>query len=268
MIAQRSGRQQRGAGVVEQLAAQARQGEAGGTIGVRRDRGFGVAALDQAKQELQRGREILAVALGEGLEGSQLEVAQGRERVTAAIGVGVHRHDAELGAAGLDVEQEQQAVEEHHAFAGEPLGELGVIEDGRVGLAAVMDELVGELLDRFAGAALEVGRDGEGVAEWSGARGRAAVAEVQGRFVVRAAAVTMRGVVEVGVRRPGLVDRVEVVEEHGLAAAHERGEADDVELGGAGGVVRTARTRHSSSRITTRAPTTWVRGSVMRAGAG
>src|SRR5690606_424672 len=121
-----------------------------------------VALEDQAKEAAQAEVEEVAVAGGGAGEGDELEVAQGLEAVAQAVGVGLHRDDGvalvvfELGAAGLDVEEEEQAVEVHQRLARQLARELVVAEELLLAdVADVADRLVGDELDGLAGAVLE-----------------------------------------------------------------------------------------------------------------
>ena len=64
----------------------------------------------------------VGAGLGLGGEGHQLEVAEGLEAVAEAVDLVIDGQDAELAAAGLGVEAEQQPVDEGERLLAEVLG--------------------------------------------------------------------------------------------------------------------------------------------------
>jgi len=122
------------------------------------------SGVHETEQPLQALVQEGAVASLVGLEAHEFELAQGLEAVAVAVDRRAHRHRAELGAARFHVEEEEQAVEVDEAVLGEVGGEVVVeVEDALALLAAVVDGLVREQLDRAPHAVLQVGGDGEGV---------------------------------------------------------------------------------------------------------
>ncbi len=124
--------------------------------------------MDEAEQGLQGVVEIAAILLALGGERDQLQFAQGFEAVAAVIDGVADGSVAQL-RAGLDVEQEQQAVHVAQAFDGELFRVEFVLaaEDAFLSLARLGDELAGgfvaEQLDGLAQRVFEVFGDAIGV---------------------------------------------------------------------------------------------------------
>ena len=128
----------------------------------------GVPAVEAVPDQPEQGLHALVdVPAVQGLaagEAHQLEIAEMLEAVALAVGLGVHRGVAEL-RAGLDVEQEEQAIHVTQGFEAESPGE-GVVEAVHpllADLAEVPDGLVSDELDALPECMLEVRRDSEGV---------------------------------------------------------------------------------------------------------
>ena len=109
--------------------------------------------LDQRKELAQGLVEVGAVLRGGAVQVGQGQVAQVLQAVAAGVDVaGVDRHVAQLRAR-LDVEQEDQPVDQAHAFGAE-LAFVETLEAAGVAVAMLGDELtrglVAELLDGLA----------------------------------------------------------------------------------------------------------------------
>ena len=119
---------------------------------------------DQPKQRLDTFVDVVAVRGFVACEADEFEVAQVFQTVPFAVCLGVNRSVAEF-RAGLDVEQEQQAVHVAQGFQAQLTGKLVVelIYAFLAHLPQIPDGLVANKLNGFAERVLEVFGDGEGV---------------------------------------------------------------------------------------------------------
>ncbi len=160
-VAQADLGEERGALGVEEVGAQGVEVE--GVVEALLARAVG-ALVDHAEEAAQAVVDVEALARLFGLEVVEaVELAQALQGVALAVGVGAHGGVAELGA-GLDVEEEEQAVHEAQALEGELLGVDLLAEDALArDLAAVADGLVADGFDGGAQGVLQVFADGVGV---------------------------------------------------------------------------------------------------------
>ena len=122
------------------------------------------ATIHDLEQALQAGLDEGAGLRPFGRQRDELQVAQRLEAVAEAVGVRLHRDHAELPAARLDVEEEEQAVQVGQRLGGEAPGKLVVaVELVVADLAKVPDGLVGDQLDGPTSSVLQVRGDGERV---------------------------------------------------------------------------------------------------------
>ena len=172
VVGEDDGVEEGGGGGVEQLAVE--RGECEGLLEAGGEGEgavvLGAAALgNEGEEAAEGGVEVGALMGGGGGEVDELEVAEGLEAVAAGVHVAFLDGDvAELGA-GLDVEEEHQAVHHAEAFEAEGAGIDGVLAGveallaGAGLVAELADGLVAQDLDGLAEGVLEVLADAKGV---------------------------------------------------------------------------------------------------------
>ena len=120
------------------------------------------AIVDQAEESLEGMVQEIAIAI---LLRGQLgfgRIAQALKRVACAVLLALHWRVAKL-LARLYVEEEEQAVEVAETFTRELLCQIFAIDTFFQNLPEIPDRFVAEQFDGFAGAILQVFRNGEGV---------------------------------------------------------------------------------------------------------
>ena len=171
------------------------------------------AFADQAEERLDALVQVVAVAGFVAGQAHQFEVAQMFQAVALAVGLGFQRGVAEF-RAGLDVEEEKQAVHVAQGFEAQFRGERVVqaVDALLADFGDVADGVVADQFDGFPQGVLEIVGNGEGV-----------LVAVLVQAVVQAHALARQQAADVqqgggGSQRVGLVAAQDVVQEEAQQA--------------------------------------------------